>query len=228
MDNPLQITLEEQMPLRDRVYEKLRDAILDGTLKPGTKLVETSLAEQMGVSRTPVREALQRLASEGLAEITPRKGVIVQGLSVEEVEEVFLIREVLEGLAGFLAAKRISEAQIDVLEIILKKSEVALAEGRISDFISLNSDFHKAIVEAGHSSRLKQLLDVVLTQIGRYRRLSMADPERRRRSVPEHWMILEAIKARDPAAAERALRQHSRHAKEVVLKASRTDSTNSG
>lgn len=217
MGNILELSSEEQLSLRDRVYAKLKQAISEGVFPPGTRLVENELAERLKVSRTPVREALQRLSREGLVTVLPRRGVIVESLSLKDVEEVFMLREVLEGLAGALAAQRVTQAELEVLDSVVEQSKRAADENNDEEAVKLNAEFHRLIVEAAKSPKLKELLDVVLSQISNYRRMSMSEPSRPKKAAAEHAAIVQAIKDNDPEEAENLLRQHSSNAREIVM-----------
>ncbi len=217
MSDILEISPEEQKSLRDRVYIKLKQAITDGVFPSGSRLVESELAERLKVSRTPVREALQRLAREGLVTVLPRKGVVVESLSLPGLEEVFLLREVLEGLAGSLAAQRITDEELRELGRIVDESHKAAEENDTENAIRLNSEFHSMIIAAARSPRLAELLNVVMGQISSYRRISMSGPGRPKTAADEHAKILQALKDNNPEDAESLLRLHASNAREVVI-----------
>ncbi|QUL98195.1 MAG: GntR family transcriptional regulator [Candidatus Fermentithermobacillus carboniphilus] len=225
MGDILELSLEEQQSLRDKVYAKIKQAITEGVFPPGTRLVENELAERLKVSRTPVREALLRLSREGLVTVLPRRGVLVESLSLKDVEEVFLLREVLEGLAGALAAQRITENEIKKLEDVVKASLEAAERNDQEEAIRLNGVFHSIILEAAKSPRLTELLNVVLGQISTYRRISMSQPGRPRAAAEEHARILNALKDNNPEEAETLLRQHASNAREIVTSVLRQQGT---
>jgi DNA-binding GntR family transcriptional regulator len=131
--------------LREQVYNGIKDAIINGELEPGRRLIEEKLAEDMNTSRTPVREAIQKLEKEGLIKRLPRGGFVVRGVTEEEVEEVFGIRGVLEGYAGFLATSRIKEEELKTLNQIIKLEEACLANMNTEEFIRLDSEFHDVL-----------------------------------------------------------------------------------
>lgn len=214
----LQLSEEEQQSLRDRVYLRLKQAITEGLIPPGTRLVENDLADRLKVSRTPVREALQRLSREGLVTVLPRRGVIVESLSLKDVEEIFMLREVLEGLAGALAAQRVTDAELTKLEEAVNDSIAAAVNNDVEAAVKANSSFHSLLIQAAKSPRLKELLDMVLGQISAYRRISMSQPDRPKEAAREHAMILQAIKENNPEEAENLVRQHASNAREIVVK----------
>lgn len=212
-----------QLSLKDQVYRRLRDAIAEGVLAPGDRLVEQELAEQLGVSRTPVREALQKLANEGLVSMLPRRGVVVESLSADDVDEIFRIREVLEGLAGYLAATRADEAVLAHMDAIVAESAAANQKGDEEAVVELNRRFHELVVAASKSARLEELIHIVLSQISHYRQMTMTSSSRRDAAVPEHKKIVEALRRRDPADAEACLREHARNARRTVMELLRND-----
>lgn len=213
----LVLTEIDQAPLGDKVYHRLRSAILEGVFPPGRRLVEVEVAEQLGVSRTPVREAFQRLAREGLVTNKPRKGIIVEGLSPDDALEVSRIREVLEGLAAALAAERMTEAETDALKKTLDDADQALSRYDSDDAFTASTRFHAAVIAGAHSPRLERILNAVIDPIMRYRRISMSVEQRRLIALPEHRRIYEAISNRDPEEAERAARDHARKAAKQVV-----------
>jgi DNA-binding GntR family transcriptional regulator len=213
----LHIPKEEQLSLKERVYHRLKKAIVEGVFPAGSKLVESDLAERLQVSRTPVREALQVLAREGLVTILPRRGVIVESLTMRDVEDVFLMREVLEGLAAALSAQRISSAELKELREAWAMSCEAKETGDFERAIEANTLFHSAICKAAKSDRLTQLLGMVLDQIATYRNITLTDAGRRNNAFDEHARILSAIEEGDPEAAENQMRIHISNAREMCL-----------
>lgn len=145
-------------PLRDKVAEEIRAAILSGHFKPGDRLVEDRLAEEFGVSRNPIREAIRTLASEGLIEVTARRGAVVASLSSQELEELLEVRATLEGANARLAARRRDPAVLGQLEAILARGTEAIAAGRVADLPGLNGAFHAGLAQAGHNRLLADLM----------------------------------------------------------------------
>ena len=155
------IKLESYKPLRELVFEKLREAIVDGTLPSGERLMEVQLAEDLGVSRTPVREAIRRLEMEGFVVMTPRKGAYVSGFSLKDITDVFEIREALEALAASLAAERISEEQVADLHRHLELFEKATANHDVEEWVKLDTSFHAVIYNASQNERLVQMITIL-------------------------------------------------------------------
>ena len=189
--------------LRDEVYVQLRDGLIAGRYIPGDILVEGVLAEGFGVSRSPVREALHRLAEEGFLKIMPRSGYLVTAVSAGDIAENVHLRTVLEGEAARLAATRLSPDVIDRLKEIQRLEEEAQ-----DDSVELNREFHMLVAESSGSKMLSKLIANLLDQDERMLRLHplILDP----RATRAHWEIIEALEASDPPAAEAAMREHIR------------------
>lgn len=148
----------EHAPLRDQVAEGLRAAILDGRFKPGERLIEDRLAEEFGVSRNPIREAIRTLASEGLVEVNARKGAVVASLTQQEAEELLEVRATLEAANARLAARRRDPAILEQLKAVLVRGTEALGEARVEDLGRLNDDFHSNLAQAGCNRVLADLM----------------------------------------------------------------------
>ena len=148
------ITLDSYKPLREIVFETLRDAIINQTLEPGERLMEIQLAEEMGVSRTPVREAIRKLELEGLVIMVPRKGAYVAGISVKDIHEVFEVREYLEGLAASLAAKRITPEELDEMEKSLFMEAGELDGNNLRSIVEIDTTFHDLLYKAVRNEQL--------------------------------------------------------------------------
>lgn len=195
--------------LRDTVYEAIRASILGHEYPSGAKVPEIVLAKNLGVSRTPVREALNRLEREGIVDVVPRYGAFVRTFTREEILEILRIQEVLEGLAVSLAAPRISDDEITAMEIDLKRISTDIHMPEILNrFMSYDIHFHGTIAAACNSARLESLLSNIRAQMTMCRFATMHLPGRISRSVTEHLAIIEAIKSRGPEKAEKAARAH--------------------
>ncbi len=210
--------LETRKPLREEVYNILRQAIADGRLEAGTRLVETEVAEQLGVSRTPVREAIRMLESEGLVGFIPRKGYVVCDFSAEEVEEIFGIRQVLEGYAGRLATVRISTAQLEQLQEIYERSVQCLEQNSATLLCQLNTEFHDLVIASSQNRRLIELIDSLRHALLSYRLATLNDPSERQRAVAGHKAILEALWRKDPAAVEELIKKHVAQSMDIILR----------
>ncbi|MGI6486349.1 MAG: GntR family transcriptional regulator [Tepidanaerobacteraceae bacterium] len=202
------IKLNNYKPLRDLVFEALREAILSGKIKPGERLMEIQLAEEMGVSRTPVREAIRKLELEGFVVMIPRKGAYVAGMSLKEAADVFEIRASLEGLAAALAAERITDDEIETMENILKEISSAVKDKDVKEVIKKDAELHNVLFAATRNSQLAQIICNLKEKIDRFRLQSFSNPSRMKNIVKEHRKIVDAIKARDADNAEQLAREH--------------------
>lgn len=211
------INLSNYMPLRDLVFQVLKEAIITGELKPGERLMEVKLAEDMGVSRTPVREAIRKLELEGLVDMVPRKGAYVADISIKDAMEVFEIRCALEGLAASLAAKRITDEEIKKLETALKDIEKAAKKGDTKMIIKKDAEFHNILFNSTRNGRLAQIISNLKEQIYRFRVESFRNPKRYENTIREHKAIIEAIKEKDAAKAEEITKIHIKKAEDNVI-----------
>ncbi len=200
--------LDNYKPLRDIVFDAIKEAILTGRLKPGERLMEVQLAEEMGVSRTPVREAIRKLELEGLVVMVPRKGAYVSGLTLKDAAEVFEIRSSLEGLAAALAAERITDDEIKTLDEILNDIAKAREEGDAETIVKKDMEFHQNLFKASRNKRLAQIIYNLKEQIDRFRIQSLSNPDRVKKLLSEHKAILDAIKKGDAESAERLAKAH--------------------
>lgn len=213
------IKLDSYKPLRELVFESLREAIITGTLKPGERLMEIQLAEELGVSRTPVREAIRKLELEGFVVMIPRKGAYVAGLSLKEMSDVFEIRGALESLAAQLAAERITDEELEKLERLLVKIAEHIEKGDIEQVIALDIEFHDVLFQASRNQRLVQMVSYLREQVHRYRTTSLSYPGRMKAALEEHMKIVEALSARDAEAAGRLAQEHIDSAESSFMQA---------
>ena len=214
MQDNLQVTMDEFLPLRDVVFNTLRQAILTGELKPGERLMEIHLANKLGVSRTPIREAIRKLELEGLVNIIPNKGAYVTGISDKDVHDIYMIRSMLEGLCVRWATEHITQEQLEELDEIILLSEYHMDKGHSDQLTELDGRFHQILYEASQS----RILDHVLSDFHKYvqlaRRASVKTEERAIKSIGEHNEILNAIKAKDAEKAGDLATIHIMHVME--------------
>lgn len=208
MEHFLKIDMDTYKPLREIVFATMREAIINGDFKPGQRLMEVQLAEQMGVSRTPVREAIRKLELEGLVVMVPRKGAYVAGLSSEDVKEVLEIRAVLEGLAASLAAEKASEEDIAMLKEIVDKFVTAAGEEDVVKLIHLDSDFHDVMYRASKNKKLIQLISSLREQVQRFRVAYFTKIKNTEILIAEHNELLDAIVGGDSAKARIVAETH--------------------
>jgi DNA-binding GntR family transcriptional regulator len=202
------------LPASERVYRTLKEAIISSTLSPNTRLVEVNLAQNLQVSRTPVREALKRLLAEGYVARSSHGSLVVYDASPVEVDDAYLIREVLEGLACSLAAQRISPEELLQLRVIHSSMVDGAVAGRIDDVVISNIAFHDAIYRIAGNNRLIEFGHELHEFVRRFSRESFHDgAERLAEVVREHERMLQALEERDPHEAEIAAREHLRSAR---------------
>ena len=194
--------------LEEGVYFALEDEIISGKLKKGETLTEISLAKRLGVSRTPLRGAMHRLAEEGLIETVPNRGAVVVGVSREDLMNIYKIRMRLEGLASAEAAENISEDALRALRESVELAEFYLAKRDTEHLKELDTEFHGVIYKASGNRYLEKILTELHRNIRRYRKLSLGVCARLEASVKEHRDILNAIEMRDAALAERLTKAH--------------------
>lgn len=198
----------EYLPLRDVVFNALRKAILRGELVPGQRLMEIQLAEKMGVSRTPVREAIRKLELEGLVIMVPRKGAEVAHISGKNLRDVLEVRRALEELAGELACKRMTEEEFKELEKANHRFTSMLGSDDITEIAQADETFHAMIYQATENERLIQMVNHLREQMYRYRIEHIKDRSQRKLLVQEHQEIMRALAVRDVEATRRTIRNH--------------------
>jgi DNA-binding GntR family transcriptional regulator len=202
----------------DAVTDLLRGAILDGALEPGSWLREAKLAEMLRVSRTPVRDALRTLAAEGFLELHDNKGAVVVPLTTDDIIELYAVREVLEGLAARLAARRRSRQQLDEMEKVLKRMRQAGDEERFEDLAAYTQDFHRLVRIAARSRYLERSLAQIADAVRRFRHHTYELPGRLPESIEEHVQLADAISRGDAVEAERIATEHIRNLAQLRLK----------
>jgi DNA-binding GntR family transcriptional regulator len=198
-------------------YRKIRAAIQGGELKPGERLREADLAESIGLSRTPVREALARLVSEGLVIHDATRGIMVAELDYSMVTELYYMREVLEGTAARLTAQHASDVEISILEDLCSQYEAASAAGDGTALSISNRHFHDTLYRCSHNRYLINMLTVLHDALSLLGTTTLHSRERAAQTLQEHAAVVNAVRARDPDAAEAALRTHIRNAQKVRM-----------
>lgn len=204
------------LPSSERVYRDLKEMIIAGELEPGSRLVELDLAARFGVSRTPVREALKRLAAGHLVVGDPPRGLVVRTPEAAEVEEVYLVREVLDGLAARLAAQRITPDEVHRLRDILDRMRRAIQQNRTDVVVNANIAFHDVIYRIAGNQTLSRLGQDLSNFVRRFSAEAFSSRARVEAVLREHETLLEAVASRDPEAAERASGAHLRTARAYV------------
>ena len=208
MQDNLQIHMDEFLPLRDVVFNTLRQAILTGELKPGERLMEIHLANRLGVSRTPIREAIRKLELEGLVTMIPRRGAEVAQITEKSLQDVLEVRRTLDALSVELACERISAEEIEQLEAACTKVEEAIAGKDLKKIAQADVAFHDIIVKATRNTRLVQMVNNLSEQMYRYRFEYIKDESKHGSLMDEHRIICESLKKGDKATASKTAKLH--------------------
>ena len=203
MGSDFTINMNEYLPLRDLVFNTLRQAILKGELKPGERLMEIQLAEKLGVSRTPIREAIRKLELEGLVLMIPRRGAEVAKISHKSLQDVLEVRGALEELATDLACQRITEEQLIALREAENHFKAVVEKGTEMEIAEADEAYH-----ATGNKRLIQMINNLREQMYRYRLEYIKDESQRGTLISEHEKILEAIRIRDIIRAKALMKEH--------------------
>ena len=218
MADKLEIRMDEYLPLRDVVFNTLRQAILKGELKPGERLMEIQLAQKLGVSRTPIREAIRKLELEGLVLMIPRKGAEVAEITRQDMEDVLEVRTALEELAVKDACDHITDAQLSELKKASNEFKKALLEGKdLVTCADADMHFHDVILSATNNRRLIQMLNNLSEQMYRYRMEYLKDERTHKTLIEEHDAIRRALKKHDKVKAGAAIRVHIDNQKRSIL-----------
>ena len=220
----LQVNMDDFLPLRDVVFNTLRKAILTGELRPGERLMEIHLANRLGVSRTPIREAIRKLELEGLVTMIPRRGAEVAQITEKSMKDVLEVRRALDALCAELACDRISEEEMGKLEEACAGFEKATRTGDTTAIAKADVALHDIIVSATGNRRLVQLVNNLAEQMYRYRFEYIKDESQHERLVEEHRIIYESIRAKDREAAAAAAKMHIDNQEKSVIRQIRLDS----
>jgi len=212
------IKVGKRKSLREEVYESLKKSILHGKLKGGQRLIEETLAHQIGISRTPVREAFHKLERDDLVSRLPKGGFAVREFTKEDVEEIFGIRSALESYAAYLATLHLTPEKISQLEKKVKESEDALEKGNEEKMVQLNTEFHDLIYKSCKSKKLFEMINNFRDYFYRYRASLLHTERGTNYSLEDHRRMLQAMKKKNPRLVERLVRNHLTRGKEIVLK----------
>ena len=214
----LEMEMDEYLPLRDVVFNTLRRAILKGELKPGERLMEITLADKLGVSRTPIREAIRKLELEGLVGMAPRKGAKVASITERDLNDVLEVRKGMEVLAISLACKRITGEELEKLETIEQSFQKLIESGNLTELAEMDVKFHDTIYQATNNQRLVQLLNNLREQMYRYRMEYLKDIAVRRTLAEEHKAICRALRERDEQQAEEYVSIHIDNQQKAIIR----------
>ncbi|MBR4085178.1 MAG: GntR family transcriptional regulator [Lachnospiraceae bacterium] len=208
----------DKFSLRGRVFHHLREDILSGKYKEGDELKEVAIGEELGVSRTPVREAFRQLELEGLIQIIPNKGAYVTGITEKDVKDIYMIRSLLEGLCARWACEHITDAQMEEMEENIYLSKFHAQKGHLEQLAELDNRFHEILYEACNSKMLEHQLRDFHEYVLRVRKKTLANVNRGPKSNEEHELLMEAIKAKDADKAEKLANMHMINAYENMVK----------
>ena len=204
--------------LRGRVFQKIRDDILSGKYKENEELKEVAIGEELGVSRTPVREAFRQLELEGLIQIIPNKGAYVTGITAKDVKDIYMIRSLLEGFCARLATEKITKEQLEEMEENIYLAQFHADKGHMDQLAELDNRFHDILYEACDSKMLEHLLRDFHQYVLRIRQKTLSTNSRGRASNDEHSRIMEAIKEGDAKKAEKLANNHIINAYDNMVK----------
>ncbi|MBV6271345.1 GntR family transcriptional regulator [Alcaligenaceae bacterium CGII-47] len=216
MNKTPQSANNDALPLGERAYRHIREAIQAGSLSPGDRLREVDLAKMIGLSRTPIREALARLEAEGLVMHDSIRGIMVAELDYSMITELYFMREVLEGTAARLAAQHASNVEISILDDLCHEYEASI--GNESVLSMRNRQFHDTLYRCSHNRYLINSLTILHDTLMLLGPTTLRDPKRAKETLKEHRAVVQAIKDRDPIKAEDALRNHIHGAQKLRLK----------
>jgi DNA-binding GntR family transcriptional regulator len=213
----LKVRIDSHLTLRERIVSTIRNAIINGQLKPGVRIAEPELAEKFGISRTPIREAFRQLESEGFISVQPRKGAIVASFSAQDVSNFYDLKMILEGYAAKIATMTLTESEIDRMETVNRLMEVASGKKDLRRILELHNEFHDTFLRAAGNERLHQIVQSMVAQFQRYR-LILAMPGKVEGSIDQHVEIIGAFRRRDPTLAEKLVQKNALYGKKILLK----------
>lgn len=223
MTSNFSIHMDEYLPLRDVVFHTLREAILRGELKPGERLMEIALAERLGVSRTPIREAMRKLELEGLVIMIPRRGAQVAKITEKDLTDVLEVRMGLENMVIEKVCSRMTPEQLERVDEAEREFEKAMEEGDLKNLAEADENFHKTIYDACDNRRLLQILSNLREQLYRYRIEYLKDEATRNLLVEEHRAIYHAIRERDVENARKFAFVHVDNQRKAILQSIRSE-----
>lgn len=223
MTSDFSVHMDEYLPLRDVVFNTLRQAILKGELKPGERLMEIALAERLGVSRTPIREAMRKLELEGLVVMIPRRGAQVANITEKDLNDVLEVRIALENIAIQKACTCMTEEDMGRLWVAAKEFERTMAEGDLVRLAEADVAFHEIIYKSSDNRRLIQVLNNLREQIYRYRVEYLKEEETRKVLVKEHDELTRAVKNRDVSRAQEISFRHIENQRMAIIQSIRAE-----
>ncbi|WP_099515289.1 GntR family transcriptional regulator [Microvirga ossetica] len=212
-------TRSKKLSLTETAHQVLRARVLSGELRPGAEFSESELADQLSMSKTPVREALGRLVAEGLIEAFPRRGYRVTPVTVKDINDLFAIRAMTEGTAASMAALNLTPADLDRLETLAEARYDPSQGESVQSFVKANRDFHIAIAEGANNPRLLAMVAAFLDECTRLFYLGALSRDVNPETSNDHRRIVGVLRLRDPDQARAAIVEHSEHTQQGILKA---------
>ena len=226
MNSDFTVVLNEYMPLKELVFTTLKKAILKGELQPGDRLMELQLAEKMGVSRTPIREAIHKLSKEGLVKLIPRKGAEVAGISAKTLRDVLRVRMTLEKMAFRYAYENITEADIRELEKYHREFEEAVQTGDILKMTDADENFHFVIYTVADNNKLREILGTLKENMYRYRLEYLRNPAFRAMLIAEHGEMVDCLRTKDLQHGIDVVERHISNQEKAVMEKLRQEEEN--
>lgn len=213
----LNYPIEKPLTLRERIVEFVKDAVVEGRLKAGERVPEQEIAESLGISRTPIREAFRQLESEGFLTVTPRKGAVVSAITDKDVKEFYEIKSLLEGYAARTACTSLKSKDIKKLESLHQQMLKYAEKGDVKGFFRLDNQFHEIFLKASGNDKLCQLVATLVRQFERFRITALSLPGRMADSTKQHAEILEAFKARNSTLVDSLVRANAEQGGETLV-----------
>ena len=210
-------TQMKHLTLREKILENLRDSIITGDFKAGSRITEPELAERYAISRTPIREAFRQLESEGYLKVIPRRGAIVSEFSAKDVDEFYSIKGILEGYAASCACQKLSSKDLDRLQSINDRLAGLAQSGDIKKFFKIHGDFHEVFIRASENETLHEFVSCLVAKFQRIRFTSLSLPGRMATSVQEHNKIIDAFRKKDADLAATLVRKNAEYSGQVMI-----------
>lgn len=213
----LDYPVEKPLTLRERIVDFIKDAVVTGRLKPGERVPEQEIAANLGISRTPIREAFRQLESEGFIAVVPRKGAVVSPITDKDVSEFYAIKSLLEGYAAKTACKKLSEKEVKRLETLNANMGKCAEKNDVKGFFKFDAQFHDTFLKACGNEKLCALIHHLVQQFERFRITAMSLPGRMQDSVRQHREIIEAFRNGDEHLVERLVKANAERGRDVLV-----------
>jgi len=210
--------VEKHPTLRERIVDSIKEAVIQGTLKPGERVPEPELAERFGISRTPIREAFRQLETEGFITVTPRKGAIVSPITDKDVRDFYAIKSLLEGYAAMVACSKLSEKEVQKMESLNEQMARCAKNNDPTTFSRIDNQFHNVFLSACGNEKLTKLLHTLVQQFERFRMASISLPGRMNSSVKQHADIIGALRRKDVDLVEELVKLNAEQGAEILVK----------